>query len=297
MGRKTGIVKSALVPLITLLCPVVVYGASLEPTTLKAWEEYLESANTRMDLRLSTGKSFLWVDEETDRLQRVRAGEIVVSPVGPQNPKRVPSGLIHDWVGAAFIPGATLPDVLQVVRNYDQYKDLYQPTVIESRVIDTSETKDRFSMVLIHKSTFLKTALDADYETRYVHVDDRRVYSISRATRIQEVDEYGTPAQRTLQQDEGRGIIWRLFSITRYAERDGGVYLELEAIGLSRDIPASLRFLVEPIVRRVSRASLATSLLQTEQAVRSSNELASGKTESERSSKATRGLSVVHSYR
>ena len=297
MGRKTGIVKSALVPLITLLCPVVVYGASLEPTTLKAWEEYLESANTRMDLRLSTGKSFLWVDEETDRLQRVRAGEIVVSPVGPQNPKRVPSGLIHDWVGAAFIPGATLPDVLQVVRNYDQYKDLYQPTVIESRVIETSETKDRFSMVLIHKSTFLKTALDADYETRYVHVDDRRVYSISRATRIQEVDEYGTPAQRTLQQDEGRGIIWRLFSITRYAERDGGVYLELEAIGLSRDIPASLRFLVEPIVRRVSRASLATSLLQTEQAVRSSNELAGGKTESERSSKATRGLSVVHSYR
>ena len=297
MGRKTGIVKSALVPLITLLCPVVVYGASLEPTTLKAWEEYLESANTRMDLRLSTGKSFLWVDEETDRLQRVRAGEIVVSPVGPQNPKRVPSGLIHDWVGAAFIPGATLPDVLQVVRNYDQYKDLYQPTVIESRVIDTSETKDRFSMVLIHKSTFLKTALDADYETRYVHVDDRRVYSISRATRIQEVDEYGTPAQRTLQQDEGRGIIWRLFSITRYAERDGGVYLELEAIGLSRDIPASLRFLVEPIVRRVSRASLATSLRQTEQAVRSSNELAGGKTESERSSKATRGLSVVHSYR
>jgi len=297
MGRKTGIVKSHLILLITLLGPAAVYGASLEPTTLKAWEEYLESANTRMELRLSTGKSFLWVDEETDRLQRVRAGEIVVSPVGPQNPKRVPSGLIHDWVGAAFIPGATLPDVLQVVRNYDQYKDLYQPTVIESRVIETSETKDRFSMVLIHKSTFLKTALDADYETRYVHVDDRRVYSISRATRIQEVDEYGTPAQRTLQQDEGRGIIWRLFSITRYAERDGGVYLELEAIGLSRDIPASLRFLVEPIVRRVSRASLATSLLQTEQAVRSSNELAGGKTESERSSKATRGLSVVHSYR
>lgn len=277
MGRKTGIVKSPLILLITLLGPVAVYGASLEPTTLKAWEEYVDSANTRMEQRLSTGKSFLWVDEETDRLRRVRTGEIVVSPVGLQNPKRVPSGLIHDWVGAAFIAGATLPDVLQVVRNYDQYKDLYQPTVIESRVIDTSETKDRFSMVLIHKSTFLKTALDADYETRYVHVDDRRVYSISRATRIQEVDEYGTPAQRTLQQDEGRGIIWRLFSITRFAERDGGVYLELEAIGLSRTIPASVRFLAEPIVRRVSRSSLSTSLQQTGNAVRSRAVLANDK--------------------
>jgi len=43
-----------------------------------------------------------------------------------------------------------------------------------------------------------------------------------------------------LQEDEGKGIIWRLFSITRYAERYGGVYLGLEAIGLSRDIPASI---------------------------------------------------------
>jgi len=292
-----GTVTTHLIPLITLLCPAAVHSASLEPTTLKAWEEYIDSANTRMEQRLSNGIAFLWVDEETDRLQKVRAGEIVVSPVGPQNPKRVPSGLIHDWVGAAFIPGATLPDVLQVVRNYEQYKDLYQPSVIDSRVIDTSETKDRFSMLLIHKSTFLKTALDADYESRYVHVDDRRAYSISRATRIQEVDEYGTPAQRTLQQDEGKGIIWRLFSITRYAERDGGVYLELEAIGLSRDLPASLRFLVEPIIRRVSRASLATSLRQTEQAVRASTELAAGKTESERSSTTTRGLNTVHSFR
>jgi hypothetical protein len=31
----------------------------------------------------------------------------------------------------------------------------------------------------------------------------------------------------------------------------------VDAIGLSRDIPASLRWLVEPIVRRVSRGSLS----------------------------------------
>jgi hypothetical protein len=53
--------------------------------------------------------------------------------------------------------------------------------------MDTTETKDRFSMLLIHKSSFLKTALDADYEAYYVHVDDRRLYSLSRTTRIQEV--------------------------------------------------------------------------------------------------------------
>jgi hypothetical protein len=53
-------------------------------------------------------------------------------------------------------------------------------------------------------------------------------------------------------------------------ERDGGVYIELEAMVLSRDIPAALRWVVDPIVRRVSRSSLETSLQQTADAVRTS---------------------------
>ena len=162
----TAITWPSLIPFIAVLFPVTGKAASLEPTTLKAWEAYIESANTQMEQRRSTGNVFLWVDEESARLARVQAGEIVVSPVGPQNPKKVPSGLIHDWVGAAFIPGATLKDVLQVMRDYGQYKDLYQPTVVESKVIDTDETKDHFSMLLIHKSTFLKTAFDGDFESQ-----------------------------------------------------------------------------------------------------------------------------------
>ena len=137
---------------------------------------------------MNTGNAFLWVDEEAERLQRVRAGEIIVSPVGPRYPKRVPDGMIHDWAGAAFIHDATLRDVLQVVRSYGPYKDLYQPTVIDSRVKDASATKDRFSMLLIHKSTFLKTALDADYESRYI--------SRKRSTFIQRLPGDSHPGRR-----------------------------------------------------------------------------------------------------
>jgi hypothetical protein len=149
--------------------------------------------------------------------------------------------------------------------------------VIDSKVIATSEAKGRFSMLLLNKSLFLKTAFDTEYESCVVHVDERRLYSVANTTRIQEIEEYGTPGQRILREGEGNGIIWRLFGITRYVERDGGVYLELEAIGLSRDIPASLRWLVEPIVRRISRGSLSTSLQQTENAVRLRAELANHK--------------------
>ena len=62
--------------------------------------------------------------------------------------------------------------------------------------------------------------------------------------------------------------------MTRYEEREGGVYIEIEAIALSRDIPASLRWLVEPVVRRVAKASLTNSLQQTRDAVKSSCSLA-----------------------
>ena len=275
--------RSLFIPLITLALPAAVNAASLEPATLKAWEEYVESASGRMVQRLSPGNVFLWVDEDPERLAKVRAGQIVASSVGPQNPKRVPSGLIHDWIGAAFIADVTLQDVVQVARDYGRYKEIYLPTVINSSVIDTGETKDRFSMLLIHKSSFLKTALDADYETYYVHVDDRRLYSTSRATRIQEVTDYGAPTQRMMPEGEGKGIIWRLFSITRYAQRDGGVYVEFEAIGLSRDIPSSRRWIVEPVVRRTSRASLSTSLRQTQTAVRSHAVNASSNTPGARS--------------
>jgi hypothetical protein len=257
-----------LIPLFALFVPPKATSASLERTTSEAWEDYVDSASKRMEQRLLPDNAFLWVDEAPERLARVRAGEVVLSPVGPQVPKRVPSGLIHDWVGALFIPNVTLKDVLQVARDYGRYKELYQPTVIASKAIATSEAKDRFSMVLISTSYLPKTALDADYESCYVHVDDRRAYSMTRATRIQEIEEYGTPTQQVLREGEGNGFIWKLFSITRYAERDGGVYLEFEAIGLSRDIPASLRWIVEPIVRRISRSSLSTSLQQTAQAVR-----------------------------
>jgi hypothetical protein len=41
----------------------------------------------------------------------------------------------------------------------------------------------------------------------------------------------------------------------------------LEALALSRDIPAAFRLFVTPIARRVSKDSLATSLHQTKVAV------------------------------
>jgi hypothetical protein len=48
---------------------------------------------------------------------------------------------------------------------------------------------------------------------------------------------------------------------------DHGVILEMETIALSRDIPAAVAWFVNPIVDRISRSTLQTSLSQTRAAI------------------------------
>jgi len=240
----------------------------LKSETVQQWEDYVKAADTRHADRLARGP-FLSSDEVAGQTSKLRNGGVVVTPASQHVPLKVQSGLIHDWTGAAFIPNAKLDDVLPVLRDYDRYKDYYRPNVVHAKRIANSESKDQFSMVLMNKSAIARTALDADYQTVYTQIDDHRWYCVTDATRLQEIAEYDTPSQHILPENHGTGLIWRLHSITRFEERDGGVYVEVEAIALSRDIPDALRWFVEPIVRRVSRSAVATSLQQTEAAVRS----------------------------
>jgi hypothetical protein len=62
-----------------------------------------------------------------------------------------------------------------------------------------------------------------------------------------------------------------VFSIVRLEKRGEGVYLEMEAIALSREIPVALRRVVDPKALGLSRNSPLISLRQTEEAVRRSS--------------------------
>ena len=255
----------------------VLNAAELRPETLRAWDRYVQSADAAMQARLRPGSPFLWMDEERDRRQQVRAGEILVASVGEQNPRSVPSGLIHHWIGAAFIPNAKLSEVLGVVRDYAHYKDYYNPTVVDSRTIRWTPEADRFSTLLMNKALFLKFAIENECESFYVQSGSNRWYSNATAVRLQEIDDYGQASERRLPSDEGSGYVWRLHSISRYEEADGGVYIEIEAMALSRDIPAAVRWVVDPMVRRVSKGAMVTSLQQTLGAVSSSGKVAAAR--------------------
>jgi hypothetical protein len=249
-----------------ILFATTIHGADLKPETVAEWNGYVHSVDQAMQERLRPNHAFLWVDEIPDRASQVRASQILVAPAADHTPRRVASGLIHHWIGAAFIPEASVDDALAVIRDYDRYKETFHPHVIESKGI-RGESSDRFSLILMNKAVLTRTALDTDEQSRFVRVDQRRSYGIAHATRIQEIQHYGQPWEQKLAPDQGSGYIWRLYSVTRLEERDGGVYIEVEAVALSRDIPVAVRLVAEPVVRRVSRNSISLSLRQTQQAV------------------------------
>src|SRR5258708_18279314 len=140
---------------------------------------------------------------------------------------------------------------------------------MDSELIAREPTQDRFSMLIVNKAVISQTAVRGTFRSSFTRVDNQRYLITTEATHLQEVANYGTPAQHLLPENEGMGLIWRLYSVARLEERDGRVYMDLEVVALSRDIPASVRWIVEPIVRRVSRSSLAASFRPTDDAVRS----------------------------
>jgi hypothetical protein len=178
----------------------------------------------------------------------------------------VPNGLIHDWIGASFIPGTTVENVLALLQDYDNHKNIYKPEVIASRPI--SHRGNDFQIYLrLLKRKIMTVVLDTDHEVHYRSLDRVRWVCRSYTTRISEVERAGSPKERVLPPDTGHGFLWRLHSYWRFQERDGGVYVECRAISLTRDVPLGLGWIIEPIVQKLPKESLINTLVATRQAL------------------------------
>lgn len=269
MSRSTTTINALLAIVIFAAASAPAHAKDLQPETINAWNVYVRSADSRMKDRLNGNTSFLWTDESADRKQRVGRGEIQVAPVVSHGTQKVPDGLIHHWIGGIFIPRATIGSLSAVMQDYGAYKEFYKPVVVDSKVMGCSSDDQRFWMLWQNKVLFVTAAIEGQYRAHHVRVDSHRGYEIAETVQVQEIENYGRPGQRLLPDGTGNGYIWRLHSIARYEERDGGVHLELEAIALTRDIPVSVRWLVNPIVNHLSISSLVTTLQQTKDAVNS----------------------------
>jgi hypothetical protein len=84
---------------------------------------------------------------------------------------------------------------------------------------------------------------------------------------VAQVENAGQPNERELPPGKDGGYMWRLNSYWRYFDTGNGVYVQAEAVSLTRDIPTGLNWLVGSFVQSVPRESLDFALRSTRDAV------------------------------
>jgi hypothetical protein len=248
-------------------------AADLNPATDAAFNRYVQISEQRMHSDMSSG-SFLWVDglpaqqrlEVHDRLKRGGVVTQRLETLEQGASIAVPGGLIHHWIGVVFIPGTDLQRTLALLQNYDQHSRIYAPRVLRSKLIQRNG--DDFKVFLrLRDRNVITVVLDTEYDVLYVRLSPARACSQSYSTRVAEVEKVGEKDERDKPVGHDNGYLWRLNSYWRFSESDGGVYVQLEAISLTRDIPEGLGWLVRPFITSIPKESLAFTLEHTRDAL------------------------------
>lgn len=232
---------------------------ALKPQTLRSFEAYVRKADAEMEPIRLERRSFLWSDASSERTRQIQKGQIVAQFWSGQEPVKVPDGLIHDWIGAAFVPDTNLKKTLALIQDYDNHKNIYTPGVMDSKLI--SHRNDDFQIYLrLLKKKIITVIFDTDHRVHYDSLDPTRSVCCSHTTRIAEVENAGSPKETVSPPDTGYGFLWRLNSYWRFQERDGGVCVECRAISLTRDIPSGLAWIIKPIIQNLPKESLIQTL-------------------------------------
>ena len=257
-----------------LALPNPAAAAELKPEAVRGFEQYVQLTERRIQDVLQPGGTFLWVDTLSEARRReaearLRLGRVVTERLETPEAARAistPGALIHHWVGTVLIPGASLKQVLDTIQDYDRHQEYYSPEVVKSQTIE--RRGDDFRIYLRLKRVKVITAVfDTEHQVRYHYLDSTRAYSQSRSTRIAELKDSGEAGERALPPGEGRGFLWRLNSYWRFYETHEGVYVQCEAVSLSRDIPTGLGWIIGRFVDSIPRESLDFTLQSTRAAV------------------------------
>jgi hypothetical protein len=238
-----------------------------EPTrsAVAAFNAYCNSVESRLAQQHRSPTSFLVLS--TDRPQeesRLRSGELVIEQVTeqltPATPTpEFPGALLHHWRGTAFAPGATPADFERLMRDFHAYPQHFSPQVLNAKTLTQSDDHLQ-AWMRVRQHHIITVVMDTTYDITYNHLDPRHGYSISHSTRIDEIESPGTPNEHLLSPIEEHGFLWRLNTYWSYEERDGGLYLQVEALSLTRSIPRGLGWAVSPFVESVPRESLEFTL-------------------------------------
>ena len=244
-------------------------AADLQPRTVAAFDRYVRVTEAQMPVEPLLKVDGLRDADRKARLAALMRGELSIDRVTTLDAGKsidIPGGLLHHWVGTAFIPGAKLDQALTLLQDYDHHAQIYRPRVARSKLL--SRNGDVFQAFLrFQMKKGITVVVNTDNEARFTRPAPDRAQSRIYSLRVAEVDSPDTPRERELPVGHDGGYLWRLYTYWRFLERDGGTYLQCEAITLTRGIPIGFGWLIGPFVTSIPRESLVFTLDKTKEAL------------------------------
>jgi hypothetical protein len=231
-------------------------GAELNSQTTAAYQKYITELEARLNLQNLSPTGFLWIGGDPARLQMVRDGKIASEH---KNTVAVPGGMIQHWIGGIFMPGATITRVTTVDQDYADYAKFFSPEISRPKVV--SHDGNHFVVSYrITKKKVLTAVEDTVHAVDYLPLQAGRMSHRSRSLSVNQIEDAGTSSERVLPAGQGSGFLWAMNSYWRMEEKDGGVYVECEAVTLSRDVPFGLGGMINPILQSFAEESLKKTL-------------------------------------
>ncbi len=249
--------------LVFLLAAPAWLAAQPAPEANAAFNSYVGRVEARLDAQHRSAGGFLAPVD----FARLRQGELIIAQLTTGVGTELPGALLHDWRGTAFIPGGKAADFERLMKDFNAYPKVYSPQVLTAKVIE--HDGDHFQTTMrVQQKHVLTVVMDTTYDITFGRLDAQRDYSTTRSANITEIDSPGTAHERVLGPGEEHGFLWRMNTYWSYEERDGGLYIQIESVTLSRSIPVGLGWAIGPFIESVPRDSLEFTLRATSNAMR-----------------------------
>jgi hypothetical protein len=247
--------------LLLFLSPPRLLVGEPSPTAVSAFNSYSNVVESRLARQHQSPNAFLALaaSDPKNAETRLRQGELIIEKLTPSTGANFSGALLHHWRGTAFAPGAKAADFERLIQDVNSYPQHFSPQVLQAKVF-TQGGERMQAWMRVRQRHVITVVIDTTYDITFGQLDVQHGYSTSQSTRIAEIEAAGTVAERTLSASEEHGFLWRLNTYWSYAERNGGLYLQIEAVSLTRSVPRGLGWAVQPYVESIPRESLEFTL-------------------------------------
>jgi hypothetical protein len=223
-------------------------AAEPAPAAVSAFNTYFRRVEARLAQQHRAQKGYLAPAQSEQSLRR---GELIVEQLTPSAGMDLPGAMLHHWRGTAFAPGAKAADFERLMKDFNAYPQHYSPQILRAKIL-TAHNDHLQAVMRVRQRHVITVVMDTSYDITFARLDAQHGYSISRSTKITEIGSPGTRSEHALS----------------YEERDGGLYMQIESVSLTRSIPRGLGWAVGPFVESVPRESLDFTLRSTCNALR-----------------------------